>query len=223
MGDVNNSVAPSFPDTSGPPSPKAVLWIIVTSVLVCMIVIVIIVIAWMRALKQPDTHGSAAMARLRPNLTEKRLNCLIPAALDLMPICKVATCKTVEWRRNVDLELGEGSMQEKVGACQPFSSRKEKGLLSDATEPPKDECLHEAARHNFLAIPEPSYTETRYLIQPNENQQAPRFDDGALGCSICVDGFTEGESTRVLPCGHDFHPACIDPWLLNIPGTCPLW
>jgi hypothetical protein len=28
---------------------------------------------------------------------------------------------------------------------------------------------------------------------------------------------------RVLPCNHSFHPACIDPWLLNVSGTCPLW
>ncbi|KAI4773045.1 hypothetical protein E4T52_11966 [Aureobasidium sp. EXF-3400] len=27
---------------------------------------------------------------------------------------------------------------------------------------------------------------------------------------------------RVLPCDHKFHPACIDPWLLNVSSTCPL-
>jgi hypothetical protein len=26
-----------------------------------------------------------------------------------------------------------------------------------------------------------------------------------------------------LPCKHQFHPACIDPWLINVSGTCPLW
>lgn len=44
-----------------------------------------------------------------------------------------------------------------------------------------------------------------------------------LGCSICTEDFQAGEDVRVLPCDHKYHPACIDPWLLNVSGTCPLW
>lgn len=44
-----------------------------------------------------------------------------------------------------------------------------------------------------------------------------------LGCSICTEDFLRGEDVRVLPCNHKYHPACIDPWLLNVSGTCPLW
>ncbi|CCU82400.1 RING finger domain protein [Blumeria hordei DH14] len=44
-----------------------------------------------------------------------------------------------------------------------------------------------------------------------------------LGCSICTEDFLIGEDLRVLPCHHQYHPACIDPWLLNVSGTCPLW
>ena len=47
--------------------------------------------------------------------------------------------------------------------------------------------------------------------------------DGDRGCSICTEDFTTGEDVRVLPCQHKFHPNCIDPWLLNVSGTCPLW
>jgi len=69
---------------------------------------------------------------------------------------------------------------------------------------------------------------------PNEgNDQAPKpaatahnadgtDDDGHLGCSICTEDFTIGEEVRVLPCNHKFHPDCVDPWLLNVSGTCPL-
>lgn len=42
------------------------------------------------------------------------------------------------------------------------------------------------------------------------------------GCTICTDEFEPGEDIRVLPCDHRFHPACVDPWLLNVSGTCPL-
>lgn len=55
-----------------------------------------------------------------------------------------------------------------------------------------------------------------------ETTAAPE-EDGHLGCSICTDDFCTGEDVRVLPCNHKFHPACVDPWLLNVSGTCPLW
>ncbi len=42
-------------------------------------------------------------------------------------------------------------------------------------------------------------------------------------CSICLNVFIEDEDIRILPCNHKFHAVCIDPWLLNISGTCPLW
>lgn len=47
-------------------------------------------------------------------------------------------------------------------------------------------------------------------------------EDGTLGCSICTEDFAQGEHVRVLPCNHKFHPACVDPWLLDVSGTCPL-
>ncbi|KAF4553703.1 Ring finger domain-containing protein 3 [Elsinoe fawcettii] len=42
------------------------------------------------------------------------------------------------------------------------------------------------------------------------------------GCSICTEDFEDGQDLRVLPCDHRFHAACVDPWLLNVSGTCPL-
>lgn len=47
-------------------------------------------------------------------------------------------------------------------------------------------------------------------------------ETGNLGCSICTEDFNKGEEVRVLPCNHKFHPECVDPWLLNVSGTCPL-
>jgi len=46
---------------------------------------------------------------------------------------------------------------------------------------------------------------------------------GSLECSICLEDFVKNEEIRILPCNHKFHPACIDPWLLNVSGTCPIW
>lgn len=41
-------------------------------------------------------------------------------------------------------------------------------------------------------------------------------------CSICLDDFVHGEVVNVLPCGHGYHPDCIQPWLLHRAPYCPL-
>lgn len=40
-------------------------------------------------------------------------------------------------------------------------------------------------------------------------------------CCICLDQFCEGDELRTLPCNHQWHKSCIDPWLRqNV--TCPM-
>ncbi|KAK5822733.1 hypothetical protein F5H01DRAFT_336380 [Linnemannia elongata] len=41
-------------------------------------------------------------------------------------------------------------------------------------------------------------------------------------CAICLDEFSNGEEIRTLPCHHEFHCECIDPWLTRKSSTCPL-
>ncbi|WCJ19647.1 RING/U-box superfamily protein [Euphorbia peplus] len=45
-------------------------------------------------------------------------------------------------------------------------------------------------------------------------------DDG-LTCSVCLEQVIVGEVIRTLPCLHQFHANCIDPWLRQ-QGTCPV-
>ena len=40
-------------------------------------------------------------------------------------------------------------------------------------------------------------------------------------CSICRSDYATNDELRCLPCGHDFHVDCVDPWL-KINTTCPL-
>eukprot|EP00118_Oscarella_pearsei_P018469 m.189333 g.189333 ORF g.189333 m.189333 type:complete len:476 (+) comp39407_c0_seq8:256-1683(+) len=44
--------------------------------------------------------------------------------------------------------------------------------------------------------------------------------DGSL-CVVCLDEYVKGDVLRVLPCKHEFHKKCIDPWLLS-KRTCPM-
>ncbi|KAJ8750634.1 hypothetical protein K2173_015815 [Erythroxylum novogranatense] len=61
-----------------------------------------------------------------------------------------------------------------------------------------------------------------------ETKQDSRKADGSikssedeLTCTICLEQVNRGELVRSLPCLHQFHTHCIDPWLRQ-QGTCPV-
>ncbi|PGH27358.1 hypothetical protein AJ80_00836 [Polytolypa hystricis UAMH7299] len=74
--------------------------------------------------------------------------------------------------------------------------------------------------------PRPRTSEDAAPIGPatSPEPQAPSLESGTgtLVCPICTDEFVKGQDVRLLPCTHNFHPECIDPWLVNVSGTCPL-
>ncbi|KAJ2710117.1 hypothetical protein H4R19_003907, partial [Coemansia spiralis] len=41
-------------------------------------------------------------------------------------------------------------------------------------------------------------------------------------CIVCIDDFVAGSKMRILPCGHNYHIECIDPWLTAKSSLCPL-
>nr|QOE77906.1 E3 ubiquitin-protein ligase [Coptis chinensis] len=60
-----------------------------------------------------------------------------------------------------------------------------------------------------------------------KNQDITREDgnvkssEDELTCSVCLEQVNVGELIRSLPCLHQFHANCIDPWLRQ-QGTCPV-
>ncbi|KAL7318585.1 hypothetical protein PS15m_001808 [Mucor circinelloides] len=41
-------------------------------------------------------------------------------------------------------------------------------------------------------------------------------------CVVCLEAFKIGDEVRELPCHHEYHCICIDPWLTSKSGECPL-
>ncbi|XP_078600373.1 uncharacterized protein LOC144875322 [Branchiostoma floridae x Branchiostoma japonicum] len=44
---------------------------------------------------------------------------------------------------------------------------------------------------------------------------------GGCLCAICLEEFQDGQELRIVPCLHEFHKDCVDPWLQSN-RTCPL-
>ncbi|XP_043203769.1 protein goliath-like [Amphibalanus amphitrite] len=52
-----------------------------------------------------------------------------------------------------------------------------------------------------------------------------KVDDEQLGdaecCAVCLESYRAAECVRMLPCSHQFHMVCVDPWLLKN-RSCPM-
>lgn len=56
------------------------------------------------------------------------------------------------------------------------------------------------------------------LKKVDSNKKA---SEDELTCTVCLEQVNGGELVRSLPCLHQFHATCIDPWLRQ-QGTCPV-
>eukprot|EP00418_Pyrodinium_bahamense_P009201 CAMPEP_0179113574 /NCGR_PEP_ID=MMETSP0796-20121207/53142_1 /TAXON_ID=73915 /ORGANISM="Pyrodinium bahamense, Strain pbaha01" /LENGTH=246 /DNA_ID=CAMNT_0020811773 /DNA_START=132 /DNA_END=872 /DNA_ORIENTATION=- len=55
-----------------------------------------------------------------------------------------------------------------------------------------------------------------------ESKDAGRLAMGRPSCSLCLEEVRGGEELRILPCLHTFHAACVDIWLGEYQGCCPI-
>ena len=160
--------------------------------------LIIIVTGAIRAHRHPERYGPRNVIG-RPR--QSRAKGIARAMLETLPVVKFGDQE--EHAKKVgsegDIELGQD-------ANHPSSGQNNTTNTSNPPSSTDHTATGAAAAAPIAAAPDLSTGE-----------------DNHLGCSICTEDFSKGEDLRVLPCNHRFHAVCVDPWLLNVSGTCPLW
>ncbi|KAF9166612.1 hypothetical protein BGX20_000169, partial [Mortierella sp. AD010] len=100
------------------------------------------------------------------------------------------------------------------GQGQLDSSMISGALLSMSTGSQLRECEEEKQRMCGCGDGEPHEEEKEKLPFANANAQTM--------CSICLSEYEVGDQVRTLPCYHQYHTSCIDPWLLTVASLCPI-
>lgn len=190
----------------------AVAMIILYSItgIITALFLIIIITGAVRAHRHPERYGPRnTTGRAR----QSRARGLARAMLDTIPIVKFGDQHDAPKATDVEM-VGHGPAEEitPVNAVPVIAIDKSAAQDSETeTAEPRPRRSTHSARSGIS----PAINAIESSPAENSNGEAP-------GCSICTEDFQMGEDLRVLPCDHKFHPPCIDPWLLNVSGTCPL-
>lgn len=75
---------------------------------------------------------------------------------------------------------------------------------------------------SMVMLPAPEDVVNSFPLKNHEKHITTDDDDAVVQCYICLDDYEEGDKIRVLPCRHEYHMSCVDKWLKEIHGVCPL-
>ncbi|KAL5365191.1 hypothetical protein BJX96DRAFT_179617 [Aspergillus floccosus] len=176
----------------------------------------IIIMGAVRAHRHPERYGPRYTAG-RPR--QSRARGIARAMLETIPIVKFgddynpktdAVKGDVELGPDIDEHTDDREHEMTAAGNTPAQST---APADQQGTPPSDE-THPNTTPNTTSTDAPADKRTGGA---DTNPENPNFS-----CPICTDDFVKGQDLRVLPCNHKFHPECIDPWLVNVSGTCPL-
>ncbi|KAL8765047.1 MAG: hypothetical protein Q9209_007750 [Squamulea sp. 1 TL-2023] len=191
----------------------AVAMIILYSItgIITALFLIIIVVGAIRAHRHPERYGPRnVVGRAR----QSRAKGIARAMLETIPIVKFGdngTPKTTEPTANPERDI---EMAPPRNIPEASSQVDEHAPTQTSTIPNE----HIEANNGTLTMENPP----NEPVTPQITNDPIANADNGLACSVCTDDFTKGQDVRVLPCNHKFHPECIDPWLLNVSGTCPM-
>lgn len=197
--------------------------------IITFLFLTVIIVGTVRAHRHPERYGPQNVAG-RPR--QSRARGIARAMLETLPIVKFGDSDDARNEPKQDIEMAssqDGEHEDRTGT----------GVRHDdaANEPGQDQTGGVVTRTQSAASPPQEHAEVpRRSVEVEEGQIGPALlsrpgtpspdesvAQGTLGCPICTDDFVKGQDVRLLPCDHKFHPECIDPWLVNVSGTCPLW
>ncbi|XP_022755248.1 uncharacterized RING finger protein C4G3.12c-like isoform X2 [Durio zibethinus] len=75
---------------------------------------------------------------------------------------------------------------------------------------------------SMVSLPAPESVVDSFPLKSHKKVDAAEGGDAVEQCYICLAEYEEGDKIRVLPCQHEFHMSCVDKWLKEIHGVCPL-
>ncbi|KAH7155250.1 hypothetical protein B0J13DRAFT_437522 [Dactylonectria estremocensis] len=208
MGNTTNDGTESSSDT-GQNNPAVAMSILYSITgIITLLFAVIIVTGAVRAHRYPERYGPRRALPGRPR--QSRAKGLARAVLETIPIVKFGNQTPAKPDPELDLDVVTNDGRDNT--VQRTTSNVSDAQHTGLTPAPRAD--NDGASSATRDSPTP--TPTSAPDGANEN------GDDNLGCSICTEDFRMGEDVRVLPCQHQYHPACVDPWLINVSGTCPL-
>lgn len=192
--------------SGGPSTTIAMIILYSVTAIITLCFVLVIVSGAIRARRHPERYG---LLNLPIHAHQRRARGIARAMLETIPIVKFG--EKEEMKLDSDLEQGTelGTAKQTDPPTQDVENVENVTLAKSKESVSKQE---------ELPAVDPTSTETQI-----DGKVGVDTSDNSLACSVCTEDFVIGQDLRVLPCNHKFHPECIDPWLLNVSGTCPLW
>ncbi|XP_020228460.1 uncharacterized protein LOC109809532 [Cajanus cajan] len=75
---------------------------------------------------------------------------------------------------------------------------------------------------SMVSLPAPESIVDSFPLRSHKKVDVVDGGNDVEQCYICLAEYEEGDQIRVLPCFHEYHKSCVDKWLKEIHGVCPL-